>query len=152
SEGQVYVPQVNWMLAIGCITLVVFFRESSHLAAAYGVAVTGTMGINSLAYYRVTRERWKWPAFVAVSLWMFFLVQDLAFFGSNALKFFHGGFVPIALGLAVFVIMRVWKRGRVLLGAHYAKATRPLDQLLEALCANEYREVYYSAYTNDHMP
>ncbi len=140
SEGQIYVPEVNWFLAIGCITLVLFFRESSNLAAAYGIAVTGTMGITSLAYYRVTRERWGWSAAAAVSLLVFFLVQDLAFFASNALKFFQGGFVPIALGFALFLIMRVWKRGRALLGAHYAQAARPLDEFLEALRANDYRD------------
>jgi KUP system potassium uptake protein len=140
SEGQIYVPEVNWFLAIGSITLVIFFRESSNLAAAYGIAVTGAMGITSLAYYRVTRERWGWSALAAVPLLIFFLVQDLTFFASNALKFFEGGFVPIGLGLVLFLVMRVWKRGRALLGAHYAQAARPLDEFLEALRARDYRD------------
>lgn len=140
SEGQVYVPEVNWFLAIGCIALVLFFRESGNLAAAYGIAVTGTMAITSLAYYRVTRERWGWSAMTAVPLLVFFLVQDLAFFASNALKFFQGGFVPIAAAFALFIIMRVWKRGRALLGAYYAKAARPLDEFLTALHASSYKD------------
>lgn len=140
SEGQIYVPEVNWFLAVGCIALVLFFRESSNLAAAYGIAVTGTMAITSLAYYRVVRERWGWSVGVALPLLIFFLVQDLAFFGSNALKFFQGGFLPISLALGVFLIMRVWKRGRALLGAHYAKAARPLDEFLEALHVATYRD------------
>lgn len=140
SEGQIYVPQVNWFLAIGCIALVLFFKEATNLAAAYGIAVTGTMGITSLAYFRVTRERWGWSAIGAGALLVFFLVQDLAFFASNALKFFQGGFVPIALGLGLFLIMRVWKRGRALLGAHYAQAARPLDEFLEALRGTGYRD------------
>lgn len=140
SEGQIYVPQVNWFLALGCIALVLFFRESSNLAAAYGIAVIGTMAITSLAYYRVTRERWGWPVSTALPLLIFFLVQDLAFFGSNALKLFHGGFFPIILAFGVFLIMRVWKRGRALLGAYYARAARPLDEFLEALHVATYRE------------
>lgn len=138
SEGQIYIPEVNRFLAVGCIALVLAFRQSSNLAAAYGIAVTGTMAITSLAYYRVVRERWGWPIYVALPLVTFFLVQDLAFFASNLLKFFHGGFFPIALALGVFLVMRVWKRGRALLGAHYAKAARPLREFLEALRAENY--------------
>jgi KUP system potassium uptake protein len=141
TEGQVYVPEVNWSLAIGCIALVLAFGESSKLAAAYGIAVTGTMAITSLAFYRVTRERWNWPIWTALPLLVFFLIQDLAFFASNALKFFQGGFLPIALAFLTFMIMRTWKRGRALLGMHFAKAARPLQEFLEALHAADYLDV-----------
>lgn len=141
TEGQIYVPQVNWALAIGCIALVLAFRDSSKLAAAYGIAVTGTMAITSLAFYRVTRERWNWAIWAALPLTILFLIQDLVFFTSNLLKFFQGGFLPIVLAFFMFMIMRTWKRGRSLLGMHFAKAARPLKEFLESLHADDYVDV-----------
>lgn len=141
TEGQIYVPEVNWFLAVGCIALVLEFRESSRLAAAYGIAVTGTMAITSLAFYNVTRQRWKWPVHWALPLLLAFLCVDLTFFFSNALKFFQGGFLPILMALGIFWIMRVWKRGRALLGVHFARRARPLDDFLTALHARTYRDL-----------
>lgn len=138
TEGQIYIPEVNWALAVGCIALVLGFGESTRLAAAYGIAVTGTMAITSIAFHEVARVRWGWPWYVLTPLVGAFLAIDLAFFGSNALKFFHGGFVPIVIGIFLFMTMRIWKRGRALLAVHFAKAARPLDAFLEALHAKEY--------------
>jgi KUP system potassium uptake protein len=138
AEGQIYIPEVNWALAIGSIALVLIFGESSRLAAAYGIAVTGTMTITSMTFYQVARVRWGWPWYGVLPLVGAFLAIDLSFFGSNLLKFFHGGFVPILIAIFILITMRIWKRGRALLALHFAKAARPLDAFLEALHAKEY--------------
>jgi KUP system potassium uptake protein len=135
TEGQIYIPQVNWALGIGCIALVLGFRDSSRLAAAYGIAVTGTMAITSVGFYNVARKCWSWPVHRALPLVLLFLFVDLAFFTSNALKFFDGGFVPIALAAGIFFLMRTWKRGRFLLGRYFARAASPLDAFLLELHA-----------------
>ncbi len=133
TEGQIYIPSVNWALAIGCVGLVLAFKASSNLAAAYGIAVTGTMAITSIAFFVVARERWHWSQLKAGALVAFFLVIDLAFLGANALKFLDGGFVPIAIAIAIFFAMRVWKRGRALLAQYFTKAATPLESFLEDL-------------------
>ncbi|HTJ81086.1 MAG TPA: potassium transporter Kup [Polyangiaceae bacterium] len=147
TEGQIYIPEVNSALAIGCIGLVLAFRESTKLAAAYGIAVTGTMGITTVAYYIVARERWKWSLSKALPLAALFLFVDLAFFSSNALKFFDGGFVPIVVALGLFFTMRVWKKGRYLLGDYFRRAMRPLEGLLDGL-----RRGVYKTTTNEERP
>jgi KUP system potassium uptake protein len=133
TEGQIYIPTVNWLLAIGCIALVLQFGESSRLAAAYGIAVTGTMGITSIAFYYFARTRWHWPVLGAGSLLAVFLFVDLAFLASNAVKFVDGGFLPVLLALFIFIIMRTWKRGREFLMVHFARNTRPLDEFIKAV-------------------
>jgi KUP system potassium uptake protein len=115
SEGQIYVPVVNWGLAIACITLVLAFRESSRLAAAYGIAVSGTMAITSVVFFEVTRKVWKWPLWRAVPLLVLFLSFDLPFLGANLLKFGDGGYVPIGVGALFFAMMLIWHRGHELL-------------------------------------
>ena len=133
TEGQIYISEVNWVLGIGCIALVLAFRDSSRLAAAYGIAVTGTMAITSVGFYNVARHVWLWPVHRAAPLVLLFLVVDLTFFASNALKFFDGGFLPIALAGVIFYVMRTWKRGRFLLSKHFAQAASPLDEFLRGL-------------------
>lgn len=133
TEGQIYIPSVNWLLALGCIALVLEFRESSRLAAAYGIAVTGTMVITSIAFFSVSRARWRWSATRAGLLLGAFLLVDLAFLTSNALKFFDGGFLPVVLAACIFVMMRTWKRGRDFLRGHFVRNLRPLDQFIAAL-------------------
>jgi KUP system potassium uptake protein len=133
TEGQIYISEVNWVLGIGCIALVLAFRDSSRLAAAYGIAVTGTMAITSVGFYNVARHVWLWPVHRAAPLVLGFLAIDLTFFASNALKFFDGGFLPIALAAAIFYLMRTWKRGRFLLAQYFAQASSPLDEFLRQL-------------------
>lgn len=133
TEGQIYIPSVNWALAVGCVGLVLAFQASTNLAAAYGIAVTGTMAITSIAFYVVARERWHWSALKTGALVAGFLVIDLAFLGANALKFFHGGYVPIAIAAAIFFAMRVWKRGRALLAQYFTKAATPLESFLAGI-------------------
>jgi KUP system potassium uptake protein len=138
TEGQIYIPEVNWALAVGCIALVFLFKESSALAAAYGIAVTGTMAISATAFFFVARTRWGWPMSRALPLLVLFLAIDLTFFASNVLKFFDGGFVPVVIAIGLFVVMRIWKRGRALLGDFFRRASRPLDAYLEGLSRGVY--------------
>jgi KUP system potassium uptake protein len=140
AEGQIYVPFVNWALAGGCIALVVGFGSSSRLAAAYGIAVTGTMVITTIAFFNVARQRLAWSSLEAGSFLAAFMVIDLAFFGANLMKFFDGGYVPIVLAAFIFVVMRTWKRGRELLARHFSKASRPLAELAVALREQRWRE------------
>ena len=96
AEGQIYVPEMNWALCIACIGLVLGFRESARLAAAYGIAVSGTMGITSFVYFVVTRRTWKWPLWKSLPPLLLFLSFDLPFFAANLTKFLDGGWIPIA--------------------------------------------------------
>jgi len=133
SEGQIYVPEVNWGLCIACITLVLGFGSSSKLAAAYGIAVTGTMSITSVLFFAVARGRWKWSLLTAGPLVALFLTVDLSFFSANLVKLAHGGWVPLAIGAVVFSIMTTWRRGRALLGQAFVAQTLPLDLFMSDL-------------------
>jgi KUP system potassium uptake protein len=115
AEGQIYIPQINWALMIACVILVIGFQKSSHLASAYGIAVTGTMSITSIVYYVVARETWGWSRLKALPLLILFLSFDLPFFGANFVKIIDGGYVPLMVGAAVFFVMITWKQGRALL-------------------------------------
>jgi len=130
TEGQIYIPEVNWGLAIACIALVLAFRQSSNLAAAYGIAVTGTMGITSIVYFVVVRRTWGWSLAKSLPLLVLFLAFDLPFFGANLLKFFEGGYVPILVAVFLFFLMVIWKRGRAFYVEAIAKRVPPLDTFL----------------------
>jgi KUP system potassium uptake protein len=133
AEGQIYVPAINWGLAIACSLLVVFFQESSRLAAAYGIAVSGTMAITSVAFYLVTRRTWGWPRWKGLPLLVLFLSFDLPFFAANLLKFVDGGYVPVLVGAAFFLVMMVWRLGRTTLATYTRSHSRPEDQFLATL-------------------
>jgi len=111
TEGQIYVPSVNGMLAFACISVVVVAGSSSRLAAAYGIAVTGTMSITSVLFYAVARRRWNWSRLRAGALVGLFLVVDLSFFSANLAKLFHGGWFPMVAALGVFSMMTTWRMG-----------------------------------------
>ena len=111
-SGQIYVPLVNTLLAVGSIFTVAAFGSSSHLAAAYGIAVTGTMAITTIAFFIVTRSNWNWPLWFTGPLCGCFLLIDLAFFLSNAHKIADGGWLPLAIGATLLAIMYTWKIGR----------------------------------------
>jgi KUP system potassium uptake protein len=115
ARGQIYIPAVNWALMVACIALVLAFRSSSNLAAAYGVGVTTIMVITAMLLFVVQIERWKWPLPVAVAFTAFFLVIDLAFWGANLVKVPAGGWVPLVVGAIMFTVMTTWKRGRGIL-------------------------------------
>ncbi len=112
AEGQVYIPAVNWAMFFGCVMITLLFRTAGNLAAAYGIAVTGTMGITTLAFGYVAHYRWGWSVAKAVAVCGPILVVDLLFFASNLLKFTHGGYVPVALAAVLVVIMLTWQWGR----------------------------------------
>jgi len=138
-EGQIYIGFVNYALAIGCILLVLLFRNSSNLAAAYGIAVTGTMAITSMMYFIITRETWQWSLAKALPLLVLFLSLDLPFLAANLTKFFAGGYVPILVAALMLVIMIIWNRGRSLVAERYANmfpdadtARRLIDERLTA--------------------
>jgi KUP system potassium uptake protein len=129
--GQIYIPGTNWVLMLACIGLVVGFRSSSNLAAAYGIAVTATMGITSILLYVVARERWGWSRFTAGLLIALFLVADLGFFGANSLKIPHGGWFPIVIAGAVYTLMSTWWKGRRILAQRLQTALLPLDRFFQ---------------------
>jgi KUP system potassium uptake protein len=130
TEGQIYIPEVNFALMVMCVALVLGFKESGNLAAAYGIAVTGTMAITSLLFYVMARKRWHWSRLRAGALVALFLLFDLAFFGASFAKIAHGGWVPLAVAAAVFTVMVTWKRGRAMLAARVAADALPWEAFM----------------------
>ncbi len=112
QEGQIYLPLVNFFLAAGSIAVVVGFGSSTALAAAYGIAVTGTMGVTSFALFNVMRRRWKWGLAPVLALTLLFLAIDLTFFGANLHKFADGGWLPVLIAVGLIALMHTWKSGR----------------------------------------
>lgn len=133
SEGQIYLPEVNWTLCVLCLLLVLGFQSSSGLAAAYGIAVCGTMAITSIAFALVARERWGWPTHQWLPLLAVFLLFDLGFLGANLLKFMHGGYVPVLIALVITAAMIIWIIGRSNLGAYYASRSPSWDTFKQSL-------------------
>jgi len=130
AQGQIYLPGVNWALLVGIILLVMGFKSSTNLAAAYGIAVTTTMTITTVLAYVVARERWNVSRAVALPIAGVFLLVDLSFFGANAVKIAAGGWFPLVLALGVFTLMTTWKRGRDILATRLRASSMPLPQLL----------------------
>jgi KUP system potassium uptake protein len=131
--GQIYLPFVNWMLATFVAFLVLGFKSSTHLAAAYGIAVTGTMIIDALLLSIVAALLWKWKPIVLGLVIGLFLFVDLSFFTANLTKIAHGGWFPLAVGLVVFLILTTWKRGRALLLQRVSKDSLELETFLSAV-------------------
>jgi KUP system potassium uptake protein len=129
--GQIYIPGVNWMLMLACIGLVLGFRSSSNLAAAYGVAVTTTMVITTLLLFVVARERWGWSFPLAAAVTGFFLVIDVAFWSANLIKIPHGGWFPLVVGAILFGLMATWKRGRLILADRIGAGLLPAHLFLQ---------------------
>jgi KUP system potassium uptake protein len=136
AEGQIFIPEINAALMIGCIALVLSFGEASKLAAAYGIAVTGTMSITSLLFYGVARK-WGWSRNAAGSLVACFLVVDLAFLIANLHKIEEGGWLPLAIAVAIFVLMTTWRDGRARLSEKIAEATLPMPLFLRDLATRQ---------------
>jgi KUP system potassium uptake protein len=128
--GQIYIPSINWVLMVCAIFLVMWFKASSNLAAAYGVAVTATMAITTILLAVVERERWHWTALAIAALTIPLLTMDLAFFAANAVKIFEGGWFPLAIGLMVFTLMSTWRRGREVLAERLSSQSIPLEVFL----------------------
>ncbi len=127
TEGQIYIPEVNNLLAVGCILLVLTFRQSVHLAAAYGIAVTGTMAITSVLYYIVARHSWGWSKWRAGAILALFLAFDIPFLVANLFKFLEGGYVPMLIGATLIAGMLIWSRGRTALMEQYSSRYPTLE-------------------------
>ena len=131
--GQVYVPQVNWALMICTLAIVVGFGSSAALAAAYGIAVTLTMVITAVLLHVVATERWRWPRPVAFVVTGTFLAVDLAFFGANALKIAHGGWLPLVIGAVLYTLMTTWKTGRQIVAERLTARAVPLETFMASV-------------------
>ena len=131
--GQIYLPTINWALMVSCIALVIGFRSSTNLAAAYGVAVTMTMFITTILFYVVARERWGWRKRKALSVCAPFLMIDIAFLGANLIKIPDGGWLPLVVGAVVFGLMTTWRTGRVLVGKRLRQGELPLATFIKSL-------------------
>ena len=138
--GQIYVPFINWALFVGCIALVLHFGSSTNLAAAYGLSVSGVMLSTSIAMTAIARLYWKWSWPVIVLVFGPLAVIDFSFLSANSLKFFEGGFIPLSLGVVLFVVMTTWRWGRRATFAAYSgkrtmtmrssrRSRRPCDAL-----------------------
>jgi KUP system potassium uptake protein len=130
--GQIYLPGLNTMLLVGVVALVLGFRSSSALAAAYGIGVTATMAITTVLSYVYARERWGVRRVVAMPVAGFFLVVELAYFCANAVKIPEGGWFPLLLALCIFTLLTTWKRGREILAGKLRASSMSLSDLLES--------------------
>ncbi len=119
QEGQIYIPEIAVFLAATCITLVLVFKQSERLAAAYGIAVMGTMNITSIIYFLVNVHTKKWPVWKAGALLCLFLAFDIPFLAANVIKFWDGGYVPVLIGIAFVVTMLIWHEGRRIIAELY---------------------------------
>ncbi len=137
EHGQIYIPEVNRALMIGCILVVLGFRSVSNLGAAYGIAVTGTMAVTTILFYELARSRWNWSPAKAGTFVAIFLAIDLAFFASNALKIMHGGWVPILLGIGIFTLMTTWYTGRRIVTKLLTKASFPIETFLDSVASSK---------------
>jgi KUP system potassium uptake protein len=139
--GQIYLPTVNWALMVSCIALVVSFRSSSNLAAAYGVAVTMTMFITTILFYVVARDRWGWRKRKALLVCTPFFVIDIAFLGANLVKIPDGGWFPLVVGGLIFLLMTTWRTGRALVGKRLRQGELPLATFIKSLAKQKVTRV-----------
>ena len=130
-SGQIYVPLVNWALMVACVGLVIGFQTSSNLAAAYGIAVTMTMAITTLIFFRVLTDRWGWPRWKAMLVCVPMLVAEFGFLGANIPKIPHGGWFALGVGGILMVQMSTWRRGRQLVAARIRRGERPIHEVLD---------------------
>jgi KUP system potassium uptake protein len=134
--GQIYIPWVNWVLMLGVVGLILGFRSSSNLAAAYGIAVTGTMTIDTILAFVVMYSLWKWKPWASVLTAFGFLAVDLAFLSANVTKIPAGGWFPLLIGLAIFLLLITWKHGRDILLEKLREESMPLEKFLESIAEN----------------
>ena len=134
--GQVYVPQVNWFLAISCVLIVVAFQSSAALAAAYGIAVALTMLITGTLLPIVGRLRWQWPIPAVVAFVLVFIVIDLSYVAGNAFKILDGGWLPLVIAAVIFTFMTTWKTGRRLVAERFTARAFPLEDFVAGVAAD----------------
>jgi KUP system potassium uptake protein len=133
ERGQIYIPLVNWVLMVACVGLVLVFRSSDNLAAAYGIAVVLTMLITTCLFFFTARRLWGWSSFLTGALCAIFLAVELAFLGANLIKLGHGGAFPLAIGLLGLTVMSTWKTGRARLRQRLAINLLPVADFLKSL-------------------
>ncbi len=133
ETGQIYIPMVNWGLFVAIVLAVVLFRTSSNLATAYGIAVTLDMLITTVLTFFVIRFSWKYPLWLCLAATGVFFAVDLAFFLSNLMKFFNGGWFPLLIGGLIFTLMITWKEGRALLNQKLRADALDLPAFLESV-------------------
>ena len=131
AVGQVYVPTVNWGIFAAVVALVVGFGSSEHLASAYGIAVTGTLAIDTILFFFVVRAVWRKPMWLAAAGAAAFLTVDLAFFAANLPKVLHGGWFPLVIALSIFVVLTTWQRGRAIVTKRRTEEEGPLRAFVE---------------------
>lgn len=139
--GQIYLPAVNWMLLIGVLMLVLSFHSSTNLAAAYGIAVTGTMTMTTLLLFNVVTNLWRWNIWLASMVLLVWLTIDLAFFGANLLKVADGGWLPLAVGALIYLIMSTWHRGRAVVTRHFEAEDQPLGTFIRRMRGGDKQRV-----------
>ncbi len=133
EEGQIYVPFTNWTLYLAVVALVIGFKSSSNLAAAYGIAVTGTMLIDTILVAFVMALLWRWNTFLVIAVAGLFLAVDIVFFAANAIKIPEGGWFPLAMGGVSFIVLTTWHRGRRLVQEEMAKQSIPMKDFINAI-------------------
>lgn len=131
EKGQIYMPTVNWLLLAVVLGVILTFKSSANLAAAYGIAVTGTMILSTLMFSVVMYKNWRWPLYVVGPLTMVFLSFDTVFFSANLMKIVNGGWLPLLLAGVVMVIFTTWRRGRTIINEELQAAALPLDGFVE---------------------
>ena len=131
--GQVYVPRVNWALMVATVLIVIGFKSSGAIAAAYGIAVTLLMIITALLMFIVMSERWKWPVPLTAAVIGLFVIIELAFFSANALKIIDGGWLPLAVAIAIFTLMTTWRTGRKIVGERLAQRAVSIPDLFKTI-------------------
>jgi KUP system potassium uptake protein len=131
QSGQIYVPLVNWLLMVVCVGLVLGFRSSEHLAAAYGIAVTMTMAITTLIFFKVLVDRWKWERWKAFAVCIPLFIIELGFLGANIVKIPKGGWFALVVAIVLMVQMQTWRKGRALVAARIHRGERPIAEVLD---------------------
>lgn len=131
--GQIYIPAINWMLLCSVVVVILAFQSSSNLAAAYGIAVTGTMVVTTILACTVARHNWNWSLAASLTLLVALLCMDIPLFAANIHKVADGGWLPILVGAITFLLMSTWKRGRKLLAQRLEEQAIPLDSFVENL-------------------
>jgi KUP system potassium uptake protein len=155
AAGQIYIPVINWGLMVMVILLVLFFQSSTNLAAAYGIAVTGAMFIDSLLLAAVLFAMWRWPLWKAVPLVAVFLIVDIAYFGANLIKVPQGGWVPLLIGFVIFTLLTTWSRGRELMRQSMTESALPIEIFAKSAHGSSTRvpgTAVFMASTNSGVP
>ena len=152
--GQIYVPAINWLLLAGVIALVLFFKSSSALAAAYGIAVTGTMLVTTMLVFALAIRGWKWSWAFATPIFALFLTVDVTLLSANLLKFHEGGYVPVVIALAIFTTMTTWMKGRAVAADNERDSTLPVEQLIASISPSSVHRpqgtaVYLTSFTDN---